>query len=116
YLHTYAYNMTSDGHLYNVIKNGLVDVYKGVDVYVTDSDAYKTQLMEINGFAEDKIEVLYSPIAPVKNVKKDYKVKKRILWASRVCEDKLAETMVEVGRLLGPEGVAMDVYGALDRE
>lgn len=116
YLHTYAFNMTTDGQIYNVISNGLVDAYKGVDVFVTDSEAYRTQLVEINAFDSHKIKVLHSPVIPSTNIKKEYTQKSRILWASRIGDDKMVRVAVEVGRILGELGIELDIYGALDRE
>ncbi len=116
YLHTFAFNMTDDGYIFNWIANGLVDAYKGVDMYMTDSNIYKNQLEEINGFLPNKVAVLYSPVEVSKNQKNNYKIKKRVLWASRVCDDKLADVLVEVGKLLDISGIELDIFGAMDEK
>ncbi|NBX97782.1 glycosyltransferase [bacterium] len=114
YLHTFAFNMTDDGYLFNWIANGLVDAYKGVDTYVTDSSVYKKQLEEINGFLPSKVTTLYSPAPNSKNPKTDFELKKRVLWASRVCDDKLVDVLIEVGKLLDNEDIQLDIFGAMD--
>lgn len=114
YLHTYAFNMTDDGYLFNWLANGLVDAYCGVDKFVTDSAAYRQQLVEINGFSNKKLATLYSPMDSLAVSKTNYTNHKRVLWASRVCDDKLIETLVEVGKLLSAKGIKLDIYGSID--
>ncbi len=114
FLHTYAFDMTEDGFLYNVLHNGLVDAYDGVDKFVTDSAIYKQQLSEVNGFEPDKIEVLYLPVSSKIIPKEDYAIKRKVLWASRINSSKLIEAMVEVGKLLQTQNIELDIYGAID--
>ena len=116
YLYTYAYDMTDDGYIHNWISNGLVDAYRGVDFYVTDSMAYKNQLMRINGFADEKVIPLYSPISVEVQSKQSYSLKRKVLWASRVHSSKLVEVMVEVGRQLTQHNVELHVFGDIDAE
>jgi glycosyltransferase involved in cell wall biosynthesis len=117
YLHAYAFDMTEDGYIFNVIQNGLVDTYKRVDTYVTDSNGFKKQIIEIYGFNEDKITTLYLPteIEPVKRTE-EHKNTRKVLWASRVSSAKLVHVAVEIGAQLRDIDVELHVYGALDHE
>lgn len=114
YLHTYAYDMTEDGYIFNMIPNGIVKAYPGVDALVTDSKSYAQQLKEINGFESSKTKVLYQPIESKVVKKADYSRKNKVLWAGRVGDAKLVEVMVEIGRCLGESGIELHVYGAID--
>jgi glycosyltransferase involved in cell wall biosynthesis len=114
YLHTYAYDMTEDGYIFNMIPNGIVKAYPGVDALVTDSKSYARQLKEINGFESSKTKVLYQPIESKVVKKTDYSRKNKILWAGRVGDAKLVEVMVEVGRRLSESGIELHVFGAID--
>lgn len=116
FLHTYAFDMTEDGFLFNYIPDGLVKAYSGVDVYVTDSLGYKYQLEEINGFEPEKVFNLYLPTTSSIRPKNDYGVKHKVLWASRVHTAKLIEVAVEIGRRLGGEGIELHMFGAIDDE
>ncbi len=116
YLHTYAYDMDEEGYLWNWIKNGLVETYPFVDQFITDSLTYKKQLIEINGFDEGKITPLYLPIDTKIKPKKNYKITKKVLWASRVSDSKLVDVAVEVGRKLGDKGIELHFFGSIDPE
>ncbi|MEO5950648.1 MAG: glycosyltransferase [Candidatus Saccharimonadales bacterium] len=115
YLHTFAFNMTSDGYLYNVISNGIVEAYDGVDLFITDSDAYRHQLHLVDGFDLDKTKVLYSPYETKIRQKTEYKKTSKVLWASRLCDDKLAYLLPEIAAVLEPHGISIDVYGVMDK-
>jgi glycosyltransferase involved in cell wall biosynthesis len=116
YLHTYAFDMTEDGHIYNAIPNGLVDAYSGIHQYITDSVTYKHQLEAIHGFASDRVSTLYLPIDSTVQSKSKYVRTNKILWASRVSSAKLAEVAVEVGKQLAKHGIELHIYGDLDTE
>lgn len=114
HLHTYAYDMTDDGYLYNVIPDGLVDAYNGIDEYITDSRYYADQLITINGFESDKVSTLYQPIDTFISPKKNYRRTNKILWASRVCDAKLVTVMVDIGTQLAEHNIELHVFGAMD--
>jgi len=113
-LHTYAFDMTEDGFLYNVLRNGLVETYDSLDFYITDTLVYKNQLHEIYGFEKDKIKALYLPVSSEIKQKKDYLIKKKVLWASRINDSKLVEVMVEIGKILSKNGIELHIFGVLD--
>jgi glycosyltransferase involved in cell wall biosynthesis len=106
--------VTEDGFIYNFIPNGLVEVYGSVSKYITDSSAFKRQLMDINGFEEGEISTLYLPSNLKIKMKKDYTRKNRILFAGRIGYQKLAEVAVEVGALLGREGIELHFFGSIE--
>lgn len=116
FLHTYAFNMTEDGFIFNWIANGLVEAYDGVSSFVTDSEMYRREIIDINGFSGDRVSTLYLPLDKQHNIKTSYTRKNRVLWASRVSSDKLPEILIEVGRLLSEKGIELDIYGSLDKE
>lgn len=118
YLHAYAFDMTEDGYIFNVIQNGLVDTYKRVDTYITDSNGFRNQLIDIYGFNKDKIVALYLPTETDFVEKKTVSQKnmRKVLWASRVSSAKLVEVAVEIGALLRDVGIELHIYGALDTE
>ncbi len=116
FLHTYAYDMTEDGYIFNVIPNGLVDAYQGVDYIVTDSLAYKLQLEEVNGFDAAKVFKLYLPVSTNIKPKSDYALKQKVVWASRIHNSKLIEVAVDVAKQLKPAGIELHMYGAIDEE
>lgn len=115
-LHTYAYDMTEDGYLFNWLQNGLVYAYEGVDKYITDSQTFARRLVDINGFNESMVKCLYLPIDSKIVSKKNYTKRGRILWASRVHNNKLIEILVEVADILSKYNIHIDMYGALDIE
>ena len=116
YLHTYAFDMTNDGYIYNAIPNGLVDAYPAVDQYITDSLAYKEQLQTIHGFTASKISALYLPVDRRVLPKRSYTQTNKVLWASRVSSAKLVEVAVEVGKQLATHNIELHIYGDLDSE
>ena len=117
YIHTYAYDMTEDGYLYFGLKNRLLDAYPAVKYLLTDSKAYKKQLVSINGFSEEKIKELYLPTTPGILSKKDFSLKKSVLWASRVHPNKLVEdVLLKIGQKLDAMGIELHIYGALSED
>lgn len=116
FLHTYAYDMTNDGFIFNYIPDGVVDAYPAVDSLVTDSEGYRQQLLEINGFSKDKVKTLYLPVQSSIVSKKNYKTTKKVLWASRVCDAKLVDVLIEIGKSLSTKGIELHIFGSLDEE
>lgn len=116
FLHVYAYDMTEDGFIYNVIQNGLVDAYPYIDHFVTDSQGFKAKLIEVNGFSDEKIQPVYLPIK--NNIKPLTKTNntKKVLWASRISHAKLVEVAAAVATLIQPEGLELHMYGVIDPE
>lgn len=117
YVHTYAFDVTEDGFLFNYIPNGLVELYGTVDKYITDSRYYKKLLHTINGFSEEKIAALYIPTDPALLRKKTvYKRKNKVIYAARVCNQKIADVAVGVGKELAEHGIELHFYGNIDPE
>lgn len=116
YLHTYAFDMDSEGHIWNYIKNGLVDVYENVNLFITDSENYKNQLIEVNGFDESKVTTLYMPVNKMSSYQRPPKPTKKVLWASRLSSAKLVEEAIKVGKVLAEHNIELHFYGALDAE
>lgn len=116
YVHAFAYDVTEDGFIYNFIPNGLVEIYPSVSRYITDSDAFKQQLIDINGFEEKKINTLYLPSNLKIKRKKDFTRKNRVLFAGRIGYQKLAEIAVEVGAILGKEEIELHFFGSIEPE
>ena len=114
YVHAYAYDVTEDGYIYNFIPNGLVEIYDSTTKYITDSAAFKSQLIEINGFEKGKVDTLYLPSDTTIAVKRDYRRKNRILFAGRIGYQKIADIAVEVGVILAKEGIELHFYGSID--
>jgi len=114
YLYTFAYDMTPDGFLFNYLKNGLVDLYKDIDLYFTDSKGFKEQLCEINGFDASKVHAIYLPISEHIKPKSSEKITRKVLWASRVSKDKIPEVAVEAAKLLSDHNIEVHFYGSMD--
>lgn len=116
FLHTYAFDMDSEGYIYNYIANGLIDTYPRVNKFITDSETYRNELIKINGFEPNKIIKLDLPVdnmlRPVKRAQKTGK----ILWAGRISDAKLVETAVDIGKKLQHENIELHFYGHLDNE
>ena len=91
----------------------LVDIYNVVNMVYTDNKNLVRELVEKEGFSEDKIKVLYQPVAEgdVVTEKRGGGEKFKILWASRVDREKNPELLVEIAKGL-PE-FEIDVYGEL---
>ena len=117
YVHTYAFDITEDGYRFNYIPNGLVRLHGSVEKYVTDSKFYADELKVIHGFSDKEVKTLYLPVDLSKlTYKTDYDRKNRVLYAARICNQKIADIAVEVGKLLGEEGIRLDFYGNIDPE
>ena len=116
FVHTYAFDVTEDGYLFNYIPNGLVDMYGAVSKYVTDSKIYKKQLMEINGFKDKEITPLYLPANLKMNKKQNYKMTKKIMFAGRICNQKIADVAVQTGAMLAEHDIELHFYGNIDPE
>lgn len=116
FLHAYAYDMTEDGFIFNVIRNGLVNAYPYVDLFVTDSKSFKDKLIEVNGFRDEKVRPIYLPIK--NDIKPSTKEKNtnKVLWASRISHAKLVEVAVAVAALIESEGIELHFYGVIDPE
>jgi glycosyltransferase involved in cell wall biosynthesis len=116
YVHTYAYDITEEGYLFNYIQNGLVDLHGVVAKYITDSAVYKKQLMDINGFHDDEVTPLYLPINPQVQEKRKYEKTKKIIYAARICNQKIADVAVRTGIELAKHGIELHFYGNIDPE
>lgn len=117
YVHTYAFDVTEDGYLFNYIPNGLVELYGSVGKYITDSKFYRKQLIDINGFDRETVKTLYLPIDNSKlNPKRNFVRKNKVIYAARICNQKIADVAVEVGRRLGDYGIELHFYGNIDPE
>jgi glycosyltransferase involved in cell wall biosynthesis len=117
FLHTYAFDMSEDGYIFNMIPNGLVKAYDSVDYFVTDSAGYKEQLAKINGFDLNKIVSLYLPIeSSIVPIIDAPEARKKVLWASRISTAKLVDVAVEVGKKLSEHGIELHFYGEPDPE
>lgn len=116
FVHTYAFDVTEDGYLFNYIPNGLVDLYGATTRYITDSEVYKKQLVEMNGFNEERITPLYLPSNLSMKKKVNYKKTKKIIYAGRICNQKIADVAVEVGMLLADHDIELHFYGNIDPE
>ncbi len=115
-LHAYAYDMTEDGFLFNIIKNGYTNVYPYVDTFVTDSVSFKDKLIEINGFRSEKIRAIYLPIAEQVNIRSKQGNTKKVLWASRISHAKLIEVAVGIASIIEKEGIELHFHGVIDAE
>lgn len=113
-LHTYAFDMTNDGFLFNFIEDGIPNTYPRVDVYVTDSKSYATQLGKVQGIEYSKIKHLYLPVVSSVNPHPTTNKQKRVLWASRISQAKLVEVAVDTARILGKKGIVVDFYGVIE--
>lgn len=117
YVHTYAFDITEDGFIFNYIPNGLVDLYGAVNKYVTDSQQYNNMIKTINGFTVDDVQTLYLPVDATKlTPKTNYSRQNKVIYAARICSQKIANVAVEVGRLLGEKGIELHFYGNIDPE
>ena len=103
------------------IKMGLIDPYLReifpiVSKVFTDNDWIKNEMIELEGFNKEKISVHYQPVEiDAKTVKErpSSPGKLRILWASRVNEQKRPDILVKIAEKLDPEFFDIDVYGRI---
>jgi len=116
FLHTYAFDMDQEGFIYNYIANGLVETYSRVDRFITDSQTYKDELCDINGFDSSKVTVLKQPIEDSLVFLEKNSRTKKICWAGRISEAKLVEVAISIGKRLAGEGIELHFYGHLDHE
>lgn len=117
YVHTYAFDITEDGYLFNYIPNGLVDLYGAVSHYITDSQRYNDDIKKINGFDDKEVKTLYLPVnTSILHPKTSYTRKNKVIYAARICNQKIADVAVEVGKLLANDGIELHFYGNIDPE
>jgi glycosyltransferase involved in cell wall biosynthesis len=116
FIHTYAFDVTEDGYIFNYIQNGLCDTYPAVTKYVTDSEIYRKELIAMNGYDATRAVTAYLPINKKINKKTAYRKTRRVLYAARICNQKIADVAVEVGAILETHGIELHFYGNIDPE
>lgn len=92
----------------------LVDIYNVVNKIYTDNTNLVRELVEKEGFSEDKIKVLYQPVEESADLVKHGDGKFKVLWASRVDHEKNPELLVKIAK--GLSEFEIDVYGELSED
>lgn len=87
-----------------------------IEKIFTDNQNVIDVLEKYEGFSRDKFIVQYQPVGleprPLVQPKRDGKL--RILWASRVSEEKRPELLKAIAEKLDPEKYHIDVFGSLE--
>ena len=116
FIHTYGFDVTEDGFIFNYIENGLVDCYNKGARLITDSNNFIKELVDINAFDENRLNAIYLPINPKITTKKDYNVQNKILVAGRIGNQKLPDVAVEVGKILEKHNISLEFFGNIEPE
>lgn len=96
----------------------LVEIFPVVKKVFTDNQAIIDRDVAKNGFDADKFTVHYQPfsgeVVPFARRPDDKVV--HILWASRVCNQKLPLQAVKIAQQLDPRKYQIDMYGSLEND
>ncbi len=90
----------------------IADIYSVVDKIYTDNKQTKLELMQEEGFTEEKIFVQYQPLDG-KAIRVNSRRLNKILWAGRISPQKNPEILASIISLLS-KNIEIDVYGAID--
>ncbi|MBR5389231.1 glycosyltransferase [Candidatus Saccharibacteria bacterium] len=94
----------------------LLNIYPFVNKIYTDNQNTIKELIEKEGFDQDKMRAIYQPVDINKDQSKEENEASkeyRILWASRIDHEKLPSVAKKVAKLLNEEDFKIDFYGEL---
>ena len=112
YVHSWCYFVNEFGMLGEPFK--LSKIYSCIDYLITDGEAYKKQLMDINGWDGEKILPIYLPINPVEQ-KTDYSIKRKIMYAGRFGSQKRIDLILQSREELAKNNIDIVFYGSVDQ-
>ena len=112
YVHSWCYFVNEFGMLGEPFK--LSKIYNCIDYLITDGEAYKKQLMDINGWDGEKILPIYLPINPVEQ-KTDYSIKRKIMYAGRFGSQKRIDLILQSHEELAKNDIDIVFYGSVDQ-
>lgn len=112
YVHSWCFYINEYGMTGEPFITSLV--YPYIDCLITDGEAYKKQLMDINGWDGEKILPIYLPINPVEQ-KTDYSVKRKIMYAGRFGSQKRIDLILQSREELAKNNIGIVFYGSVDQ-
>ncbi len=97
-----------------------IRIYPLIEKIYTDNQVSAQRLVELNAFDKSKIKVHYQPVDSSDNIpqatqRTSSPKKLRILWASRIAEQKNPELLVRIAKKLEPSIAHIDAYGKIDK-
>lgn len=112
----FSKSVNSYGKIYGYSQTHLPKIYEMLSYIVTDNDAVCNEWTKEYGFEKNKMMVLYQNVDVNKNKLIDITNKKKykILWAARVCDEKIPEIVFEIARNLEESKFDIHMYGELD--
>lgn len=113
-VHNYAFP-TSNSLIIDAFPS-LTMSFHNIDKFVVDSKLHKTEFENLYGIQSSKIAELPLTIDEEIVQKNSTKVTKKILYANRIAREKSPDVAIETAKLLGDQGVSMDMYGAIDAD
>lgn len=109
--------------MYNKLDTGLLDEpyllsenYHFLDQIVTDGQQYKKELLDENGWLDDKIIPVYQPINDNIKLVTKHAIFHRIIYAGRIARQKRVDLLVQKAPELEKMGVTIDFYGTIDSD
>ena len=112
YVHSWCFYINEYGMTGEPFITSLV--YPYIDCLITDGEAYKKQLMDINGWDGKKIRPIYLPINPVEQ-KTDYSIKRKIMYAGRFGSQKRIDLILQSREELAKNNIDIVFYGSVDQ-
>lgn len=93
----------------------IIDIIDSVNMIYTDNQAIIERAIKRCGFNKSKLKVHYQPIA-IDAKKKKYKFSNqlRILWASRITDQKNPDLLLRIAKKLNSQKATIDVYGGFE--
>lgn len=110
FMHEYT---GEEGHVFSFADPFIREIYPSVNKIFTDNQAVIDEVLENNAFDAKKFSVHYQPVdLELKEPIVGHKNKvTRILWASRISEQKNPELLKEIAKILPADKYKIDVYG-----
>ena len=112
YVHSWCFYINEYGMIGEPFITSLV--YPYIDYLITDGEAYKKQLIDINGWDGKKILPIYLPINPVEQ-KTDYSIKRKIMYAGRFGSQKRIDLILQSREELAKNNIGIVFYGSVDQ-
>jgi glycosyltransferase involved in cell wall biosynthesis len=110
---SFSQEIDKQGKLLGYSHSHMPEIYEDATIITTDNQAVKNMWHDDYGFDRDKVvqhRLPYSPPpAPLPASEHDDRL--RVMWASRLSDEKLPYLVGEIGKLLEPDNITIDMYG-----
>lgn len=114
YVYAFNENISEYGRIGGYIHEQIPLIYNSIYKVITDNSLMPEKMIKEHGYTVNKHQTHYQYVEEkvIAPVKKD-KEKLKILWASRICYQKMPEILAEINKRISSD-FTIDVYGTLE--